>query len=74
MPASRPGISGAIHRRRRWNFANGEKHIFLEDSLGWYFLYFNEPFYMDVSKNRFFSPKWMVKIRENPIKMDIKLY
>ena len=29
MPASRPGISGAIHRRSEgWNFANGEKHIY----------------------------------------------
>ena len=26
--------------------------------------------HMDVSKNRGKTPKWMVKIRENPIKMD----
>ena len=26
--------------------------------------------YMDVSKNRGGPPKWMVKIMENPIKMD----
>ena len=26
--------------------------------------------HMDVSKNRGGPPKWMVKIRENPIKMD----
>ena len=31
---------------------------------------FREDNYMGVSKNRGFPPKWMVKIMENPIKMD----
>ncbi len=42
----------------RWAF-QGELVI----SMEWYIIY------MGVSKNRG-TPKWMVKIRENPIKMD----
>ena len=34
-----------------------------------YFCSINFPYYSDVSKNRG-TPKWMVKIMENPIRMD----